>query len=249
MRLPLRQQRSLSRHCRARRRRARPLRTPAVVAAPPQPSSAHCRAGRRRCRRERATGSSSTCGSTRPSALQRRSSGRSGGHPRAAPGDGGEGGTGATWTPSGRAGYKVRPNTLASRATVATHYFHAEYTKQRGGRFTLEPSRPKALIFANAPGRPLVLVGAMWSMRRGERGPTPAGPIVRWHSHLVCVRGQPSAAQNRSPGGSCPAGAQLRPGHGDAPRLVHGRPPERILDRAPVPRALQGGLLGGGCCS
>ena len=74
----------------------------------------------------------------------------------------------------GRAGYKVRPQTRRP-SDRSVHYFHAEYTKQRGGRFILDPRRPKALIFANAPEQPLVLVGAMWSMRRGERGPTPAG--------------------------------------------------------------------------
>ena len=51
----------------------------------------------------------------------------------------------------GRAGYKVRPQTRKP-GDRSVHYFHAEYTRQRGGRFTLDARRPKALIFANAPG-------------------------------------------------------------------------------------------------
>ncbi len=52
----------------------------------------------------------------------------------------------------GRAGYKVRPQARRP-GDRSVHYFHAEYTRQRGGRFTLDARRPKALIFANAPGR------------------------------------------------------------------------------------------------
>ena len=110
----------------------------------------------------------------------------------------------------GQAGYKVRPQARRP-GDRSVHYFHAEYKEQRGGRFTLDARRPKALIFANAPGRPLVLVGAMWSMRRGERGPTPAGPIVRWHSHVVCVVGNKRGTKPLA-GGGCPPGARLRQG-------------------------------------
>lgn len=145
-----------------------------------------------------------------------------------------------------RAGYKVE---LASRqpGDRSTHFFHAEYTKERGGRFTLDPRRPKALIFANAPGAPLVLVGAMWSMRRGERGRTPAGPIVRWHSHLVCVKGNKRGTKPLE-GGACPSGARLRQGTemlhvwftGDLRSAFATSAPERELCRA--------GLLRRGSC-
>jgi hypothetical protein len=109
-----------------------------------------------------------------------------------------------------RAGYNTR-TAVRNPGDLSIHYFHAEYEKERGGRFTLDPRRPKALIFANIPRRPLVLVGAMWSMRRGERGPTPAGPIVRWHSHLVCVVGNQRGTKPLE-GGTCPSGARLRQG-------------------------------------
>jgi hypothetical protein len=81
-------------------------------------------------------------------------------------------------------------------------------------RVILNPRRPKALIYANAPGRPLALVGAMWSTRRGERGPNPAGPIIRWHSHVICSdekrRGLKPPAN-----GACPPGRSLRQGRSE----------------------------------
>ena len=146
----------------------------------------------------------------------------------------------------GRAGYKVRPEPRKP-GDRTTHYFHAEYTKQRGGRFTLDPSRPKALIFANAPGAPLVLVGAMWSMRRGERGPTPAGPIVRWHSHLVCVKGEKRGTKPL-PGGTCPAGARLRQGTEMLHVWFTGDLRSAYSTSAPVRELCKTGLIGRGSC-
>ena len=111
-----------------------------------------------------------------------------------------------------RAGYDTR--TAPRRPGDATiHYFHAERA-QEPRRVILNPRRPKALIYANAPGQPLVLVGAMWSTRRGERGPTPAGPIMRWHSHVICSDGvrrglKPPAS------GRCPPGTSLRQGRSE----------------------------------
>jgi hypothetical protein len=146
----------------------------------------------------------------------------------------------------GRAGYKVRPRTRKP-GDRRVYYFHAEYTEQRGGRFTLDPSRPKALIFANAPDRPLVLVGAMWSMRRGERGPTPAGPIVRWHSHLVCVAGEKRGTKPLE-GGRCPPGAQLRQGTEMLHVWFTGDLRSAYSTSAPVPELCRARLLGRGSC-
>ena len=56
--------------------------------------------------------------------------------------------------------------------------------------------------------RPLKLVGAMISMPRGVRGPTPGGPITRWHDHLVCVAGDKRGLAPRGDG-SCPTGSKL----------------------------------------
>jgi hypothetical protein len=54
----------------------------------------------------------------------------------------------------------------------------------------------------------LRLVGVMISMPRGLRGPTPGGPITRWHYHLVCVAGDKRGLAPRGDG-SCPHGAKL----------------------------------------
>lgn len=109
-----------------------------------------------------------------------------------------------------RLGYDTR--TAPRRAgDPSVRFFHAERHQEERRGPLLDPTRPKALIYANAPGRPLVLVGAMWSTRDGERGPTPAGSILRWHSHVVCKRpGQ--RGLKPPPGGKCPPGARLQQG-------------------------------------
>lgn len=107
-------------------------------------------------------------------------------------------------------GYDTRPDPRAP-GDVAIRYFHAERGQEPRGRVILNPERPKALIYANAPGRPLVLVGAMWTMRRDELGPTPGGPITRWHTHLICSDGRRQGTkppQNRI----CPTGTHLHEG-------------------------------------
>jgi N,N-dimethylformamidase beta subunit-like, C-terminal len=145
-----------------------------------------------------------------------------------------------------RAGYKTH-TAVRKPGDRSIHYFHAEYENERGGRFALDPRRPKALIFANAPGRPLVLVGAMWSMRREERGPTPAGPILRWHSHLVCVRGNQRGTKPLE-GGNCRPGAQLRQGtemlHVWFTRDLR----SAFSTRAPEPELCAAGLLPASYC-
>ena len=114
-----------------------------------------------------------------------------------------------------RAGYDTR--TAERRpGDRSVHYFHAE-RGQEPRRVILDPRRPKALIYANAPGRPLVLVGAMWSTRDGELGPTPAGPILRWHSHTVCKQGAKRGLKPPA-SGKCPAGARLVQG---ASEMLH----------------------------
>jgi len=50
------------------------------------------------------------------------------------------------------------------------HYLHAERLRERRDDRVFDARRPKALIFAREPGRPAVLVGAMYSVQRGERG-------------------------------------------------------------------------------
>jgi hypothetical protein len=112
-----------------------------------------------------------------------------------------------------RAGYETRtaPRKPGDRSI---HYFHAERRQEPRGAVILDPRRPKALIYANAPDHPLVLVGAMWSMRRGELGPTPAGPIMRWHSHIICSDGVRRGTKPPA-GGRCPPGTELRQGRSE----------------------------------
>jgi hypothetical protein len=115
-----------------------------------------------------------------------------------------------------RAGYdtRSRPRKPGDRSVF---FFHAERPQEPRGASIFDFSRPKALIYANAPGRPLVLVGAMWSTRDGEVGPTPAGPILRWHSHVVCKEGR-KRGLTPLPGGRCPPGARLQQG---ASEMLH----------------------------
>jgi hypothetical protein len=109
-----------------------------------------------------------------------------------------------------RAGYDTRSRPRKPGDT-SVFFFHAERHEQPRGRSIFDFTRPKALIYANAPGRPLVLVGLMFSMRRGLPGSTPGGPLTRWHSHLVCVREDKRGLKPRADG-SCPAGATQQQG-------------------------------------
>ena len=140
-----------------------------------------------------------------------------------------------------RAGYDTRtaPRKAGDRSV---RYFHAE-RPQEPRRIILNPRRPKALIYANAPGRPLVLVGAMWSTRRGERGPTPGGPITRWHSHVVCSDGTHRGTKPPADG-RCPAGTHLHQGRSE---MLHvwftGELRSAFAIRAPEPELCADGLL------
>ena len=105
------------------------------------------------------------------------------------------------------AGFDVRRPRRAHGETRVM-WFHSENRAWHRDAHYLDPERPDTLIFADIPHRPLVLVGVMISMPRGMRGPTPGGPITRWHSHVVCVRGEQRGLKPRADG-SCPAGGRL----------------------------------------
>ena len=115
-----------------------------------------------------------------------------------------------------RAGYdtRSRPRKAGDKSIF---FFHAERHEEPRGRSIFDFTRPKALIYANAPGRPLVLVGAMWSTRDGEVGPTPAGAILRWHSHVVCKAGKKRGLKPPA-SGVCPPGSRLTQG---ASEMLH----------------------------
>ena len=96
------------------------------------------------------------------------------------------------------------------------HYLHAENRRYaHDGRY-LDPQRPEALIYANVPRHRLVLIGVMFSMPRGIRGPSPAGPIARWHFHRVCARGNQRGLKPLADG-TCPRGESL----GEGSEMMH----------------------------
>ena len=146
-----------------------------------------------------------------------------------------------------RAGYdmRTRPRKAGDRAV---YFFHAERSQQPRKGSIFDAARPKALIYANAPGRPLILVGAMWSTRDGELGPTPAGPILRWHSHIVCKSGTKRGLKP-PPSGICPPGSRLTQGTSE---MLHvwftGELRSAFAIRAPRPELCAGGLLPRGYC-
>jgi hypothetical protein len=109
-----------------------------------------------------------------------------------------------------RAGYDTtRPRRKPGNDAVL--WFHAESRRFSNDRRYFDPKRPEVIIYADAPGRPLVLVGVMFSMPRGKHGATPGGPITRWHWHRVCARpGQRGLTPG--PDGTCPRGATMRNG-------------------------------------
>jgi hypothetical protein len=146
-----------------------------------------------------------------------------------------------------RAGYDTR-TAPRKPGDLSIHYFHAERHQEPRGRILMNPRRPKALIYANAPGRPLVLVGAMWSTRDGELGPTPAGPILRWHSHVVCKRGDRRGLKPPA-SGKCPPGSRLTQGTSEMLHVWFTRDLRSAFAiRAPEPELCAAGLLPRGYC-
>lgn len=146
-----------------------------------------------------------------------------------------------------RAGYdtRSRPRAPGDRRVF---FFHAERHEQPRGRSIFDFTRPKALIYANAPGHPLILVGAMWSTRDGEVGPTPAGPIMRWHSHVVCKQGTKRGLKPPA-GGVCPPGSQLRQGASEMLHVWFTRDVRSAFAiSAPTPELCRDGLLPPGSC-
>lgn len=140
------------------------------------------------------------------------------------------------------AGYNVR-TAIRKAGDLSVHYFHAERRQEPHGRAILNPRRPKALIYANAPGQSLVLVGAMWSTRRDERGPTPGGSITRWHKHVICARGL-SRGTKPPASGRCPPGTQLRQARSEMLHVWFTRDLRSAFAiRAPEPELCAAGLL------
>jgi N,N-dimethylformamidase beta subunit-like protein len=85
-----------------------------------------------------------------------------------------------------RAGFNTRrPKRVPGDTRVL--WFHSEHRGFHSDDAYLDPRRPDTLIYADSPGRPLSLVGVMFSMPRGLEGVSPGGPITRWHWHEICT--------------------------------------------------------------
>jgi hypothetical protein len=145
-----------------------------------------------------------------------------------------------------RAGFETR--TARRRAGDRTaHYLHAERLRERRTARLFDPERPKALIFAREPGRAATLVGAMYSVQRGERGPSPGGAITRWHAHRVCSVGVKRGRKPRA-NGTCPPGALPRQGS----EMMHVWFTRDLRSAfaigAPEPELCRDGLLSGAFC-
>ena len=141
-----------------------------------------------------------------------------------------------------RAGFRMR-TAVRKPGDRSIRYFHSERRGEQRGRGPLDPRRPKALIFANAPGCPLTLVGAMWSTRDGERGPNPGGPVTRWHSHVVCKAGKKRGVKPPA-SGKCPPGSRLTQGASEMMHVWFTRDLRSAFAiRAPEPELCAAGLL------
>lgn len=87
---------------------------------------------------------------------------------------------------------------------------------ERDGR-VLDPQRPEMLMYAIADGK-ATLLGAVFQMpRAGVPGPTPGGPITRWHAHDVCLTLLPPAYELVDIYGTCP----LLSIHVTVPEMMH----------------------------
>ena len=138
---------------------------------------------------------------------------------------------------------------LAKRAPgdTAVGYLHAEHRRFSADRRYLDPKRPESLIYATEPGRKPVLVGIMFSVPRGVRGPTPAGPIARWHSHVVCMRGHERGLAPAA-GGGCPKGTRMTQGSEMLHLWFTSDLRSAFAVHAPVPELCRDGLLSPTAC-
>jgi hypothetical protein len=84
---------------------------------------------------------------------------------------------------------------------LRVHLENSRY--QHDGRI-LDPRHPEALMYAIDEGK-ATLLGAVFQMpRTGQPGPTPGGPITRWHSHDVCLTLLPPGYTVVNAYGTCP---------------------------------------------
>ncbi|HEY3260041.1 MAG TPA: hypothetical protein VGJ95_07185 [Pseudonocardiaceae bacterium] len=84
------------------------------------------------------------------------------------------------------------------------HDVHLENKANASDGRTLDPTRPEMLVYAVDDGR-ATLLGVVYVMEvAGRPGPTPGGPITRWHAHNLCLSAAPPGLGIVSPYGGCP---------------------------------------------
>jgi hypothetical protein len=146
-----------------------------------------------------------------------------------------------------RAGFNTRRPKRAPGETRVM-WFHSEHRRNHSDDAYFDPTRPDTLIYADLPGRPLSLVGAMFSMPRGVEGATPGGPITRWHWHVVCTD---TIARGTKPhaDGSCPRGSRLYGGSEMLHVWFTGELRSAYAIHAPVPELCRAHLVPPQACS
>lgn len=73
------------------------------------------------------------------------------------------------------AGYAAQPS--------GHRLIHYRNTNNRRDGRALDPNAPEGLVFVRAATGELRLLGAVFTVHRGETAPTPGGPIFQWHTH------------------------------------------------------------------
>lgn len=82
----------------------------------------------------------------------------------------------------------------------------------------LDPSRPESLVFYRKPGGGEILLGAMFIMAPGKKGPAIGGSLTHWHAHDNLCGAQTGGVVLVKADGSCPQGSSKIP---STPDMLH----------------------------
>ena len=119
----------------------------------------------------------------------------------------------------------------------SVRWLHAEHRGYSNDRDYLDPQQPGgADLRESAGGRPLRLVGVMFSVPRGVRARRRAVPVHALAQPSRLRAGRPARA-GAAHGRPCPPGGRA-PGQRDDAPLVHARPAQRVRDPRAGARAL-----------
>jgi hypothetical protein len=101
-----------------------------------------------------------------------------------------------------RAGYKV----IHNAGDLLLHYGNPAYMTD--GR-TLDPARMESLIYLHLPNGGDLLVGGMYMVPKGAKGPAIGGSLTPWHAHDdLCLDPVKGIAITQTAAG-CPAGSAV----------------------------------------